>query len=153
MRRFSVVKITIYVAIVLSIIFVGLFMLYLNDSEFQLTEKLEEEMGLILPDKYSVVEGKGSIFYSPIEYKFIFADNDFIELESKIKGTTFYNDTTSLRQLLETNWDPDDPRKVWEMKGIWLETDTSYFYFPIKSEINEAILDKRKKTFHATMTP
>jgi hypothetical protein len=149
--RTGVVKITIYVVVALSIIFASLVVLYLNDSEFQLTEKLEEEMGLVLPDKYSVVEGKGSIFNHPIDYKFSFADKEFNELESKIKRTKFYNDTTSLRQLLENKWDPDDPKKLWAIKGLWIETDTSYFYFSLKSEITEAILDKRRKTFQATL--
>ena len=150
-RKF--LKVVIYGFLVLAMMVVGLIVLILNDSEFQLTEELEEDMGLVLPVNYSVVNGKGSVFNPPIEYTLSFADSDFVALENNVRRTTFFNDTVALDQLLRSTWRLDDPKRIWEMKGLWLETDTSYVYFQVKSDISEAMLDKRKKTFHTVMAP
>lgn len=106
-----------------------------------------------------VSRSTGYLRKDSIHYEFQFGDDALRLLTSSIKQTTFFNDTLALKELIESKWDPDDPRQTWKMRGLWLENDTVFLFLDAPQvysgapnrRIIEAKLDKSTKTLTATM--
>lgn len=148
-RVSSIIKITIYSVIILVLILIGITIPFIYDSEYVLIQTLETEMEFKIPDDYTILEGKGSLFNPPIEYVFSLSDNSFSLLEERIKNTSHFNDTSFFINYIESRF--DEPMTFENIKGLWIEDDTSYSYFPMNSDFdNIIVLHKRRKTLHAS---
>jgi hypothetical protein len=148
-RVSSIIKITIYSVIILVLILIGITITFIYDSEYVLIQTLETEMELKIPDDYTILEGKGSFFNPPIEYVFLFSDNGFSLLEKIIKESPHFNDSTFFINYFTNSL--DESKAFENIKGQWIEDDTSYQYFPMNSELdNIIVLHKRKRTLHAS---
>lgn len=144
---------------VLILIYVGLLAAYIMDSEEILAVYLKEETEVVLPENYKVLSSSGYLLADSTYYKFQFDDTSFSELINSIRATRFFGDTLVCYQLVNWRWDPEDPLEVYKTKGLWIESDTSFFFMETSTgyvgaphlHIVNANLDKRTKILDVTM--
>lgn len=148
-RATSIIKIVIYSVIIMVLVLVGYIITVIYDSENILIKSLESELEMKIPEEYTILKEKGSLLNPPIDYEFLFSGSNFSLLEERIKGTPHFNDTTFLFKYFDNN---QDDRKLFEsFKGMWIENDTSYFYFPMVSDIEALLIHKERKTLQASI--
>jgi hypothetical protein len=105
---------------------------YILDTEEIVKWQLGNDTGLMIPEKYTTLESYGSAFSDSVKYTFQFQEKEFNELKKNLTKTTFYNDTSVLREFEDLKWDPDDKRRIFAMTGLWLETDTTFYFVPLQ---------------------
>lgn len=148
-RGTSIIKIVIYSVIIMVLVLVGYIITVIYDSENILIKSLESELEMKIPEEYTILKENGSLLNPPIDYEFLFSENNFSLLEERIKGTPHFNDTTFLFKYFDNN---QDNKKAFEnLKGMWIENDTSYFYFPMVSDIEVLLIHKSRKTLKASI--
>lgn len=148
-RAISAIKLIIYTGIIMVLVLIGYIITVIYDSENILIKSLESELEIKIPKEYTILEEKGSLLNPPIDYVFLFSENNFSLLEERIKGTPHFNDTTFLFKYFDNN---QGNKKLFEnFKGMWIEDDTSYLYFPMVSDIEVLLLHKKRKTLQASI--
>lgn len=148
-RAISAIKLIIYTGIIMVLVLIGYIITVIYDSENILIKSLESELEVKIPKEYTILEEKGSLLNPPIDYVFLFSENNFSLLEERIKGTPHFNDTTFLFKYFDNN---QGNKKLFEnFKGMWIEDDTSYLYFPMVSDIEVLLLHKKRKTLQASI--
>lgn len=148
-RTISAIKIIIYTGIIMVLVLVGYIITVIYDSENILIKSLESELEIQIPEEYTILKEKGSLLNPPIDYVFLFSENNFSLLEERIKGTPHFNDTTFLFKYFD---DDQDDKKIFEnFRGMWIEDDTSYLYFPMVSDIEALLIHKKRKTLQASI--
>lgn len=148
-RAISAIKLIIYTGIIMVLVLIGYIITVIYDSENILIKSLESELEIKIPKEYTILEEKGSLLNPPIDYVFLFSENNFSLLEERIKGTPHFNDTTFLFKYFDNS---QDDKKLFEnFKGMWIEDDTSYSYFPMASDIEALLIHKERKTLQASI--
>lgn len=148
-RAISAIKLIIYTGIIMVLVLIGYIITVIYDSENILIKSLESELEIKIPKEYTILEEKGSLLNPPIDYVFLFSENNFSLLEERIKGTPHFNDTTFLFKYFDNN---QGNKKLFEnFKGMWIEDDTSYLYFPMVSDIEALLIHKKRKTLQASI--
>ncbi|MBX2970703.1 MAG: hypothetical protein KF803_15130 [Cyclobacteriaceae bacterium] len=148
-RATSIIKILIYSVIIMVLVLVGYIITVIYDSENILIKSLESELEIKIPEEYTILKEKGSLLNPPIDYEFLFSGSNFLLLEERIKGTPHFNDTTFLFKYFDNN--QDDKKGFDNFKGMWIEDDTSYLYFPMASDIEVLVIHKSRKTLQASI--
>lgn len=142
---------------VITLVFVGLHLAVLYDAEGYVVEYMLVDTGLVVPDAYSIERSSGaSLGEDSIYFHFKFDELGYLELINNLHKTPYFNDTLVMQEIIDIKWDPDDPRKLWKLRGIWIDYDTSYFYMPLhpsNSEIGMAWIDKDKKLLKVMLNP
>jgi hypothetical protein len=128
------IKIFLLFTLLLVVIWIASALLKLSillDTEEIIKWQLKNDTGLIIPEKYNVIQSYGSTFSDSVNYSFQFQEMEFEELKKNLAKTKFYNDTITLREFEDLKWDPDDKRNIFALTGIWLESDSNYYFIPL----------------------
>lgn len=131
------------------LVLIGYIINFIYDSENILIKSVESELEIKIPEEYTILKEKGSLLNLPIDYEFSFSERNFSLLEERIKGTPHFNDTTFLFKYFDNN--QDDKKLFKNIKGMWIEDDTSYYYFPMASDIEVLLIHKKRKTLQASI--
>ncbi len=130
-------KLVLFGVVILFMTIVGIFLLFLSNTEALAIEAFETETGLKFPEQYNVLSKSGSWnSHNPIKLVIKINDSEYQKLAHELQLTPHYNDSLYLFDYF-TGSD--------KINSLWTDNDSVYFYWSKDEMIQQIIVRKKEK--------
>lgn len=140
-------KVILFGVVILFMTIVGIFLLYLSNTEALAIVTFETETGLKFPEQYTVLSKSGSWQRNRISIAIKIDSTDYQELIDEIQKSPLYNDSIYLTEYFGLS------PEFHKTKGMWMDHDSVFYYLNLRSTINNSLIRKENRIIEFDLSP